>query len=164
MSRFGSRVTIYNANDASIIVNTTYALSDFYTQWNATVAQHQMSGLNLPNILKQLKYVGQTMLDVERARSSVGGRSFVSLIVPQMSGVSESDSNFAREQIVILREIIPDLTLLFMSGGSFSRFENFVRDRQRDLFPLMSIGPGPDSGQQVLTYVRPVIQRIQSGK
>lgn len=104
------------------------------------------------------------MLDVERARSSVGGRSFISLIVPQMAGVSEADSNFAREQIVILREIIPDLTMLFLAGGSHNRFENFVRDRQRDLFRLMSIGSGPDSGQQVLMYVQPVVQRIQSSK
>lgn len=164
VSRFGSQVTVYNANDGSIIVNTTSALSEFHTQWNATIHQQQQAGLNLPNILRELRRVGQSMLDVDRARSSVATRSFVSLIVPQMTGVSDSDSNFAREQIFILREIIPDLTLLFLSGGSHTRFENFVRDRQHDLFPLMSIGSGADSGQQVLTYVQPVIQRIQTSK
>lgn len=163
VSRLGSRVTVYNANDGSIIVNTTSALSDFYTQWNSTVHQQQLSGLNLANVLKQLGTVGKSMLDVDRARSSVGGRSFISLIVPQMAGVSDADSNFAREQIFILREIVPDLTLLFWAGGSHRRFENFVRDQQRDLFPLLSISPGPDSGQQVLTYVQPVVQRIQAG-
>lgn len=164
ISRIDSRVTIYNGNDASIIVNTTFSMSDVYTQWNLTGHQQQQSGLNLPNILRQLRRIGQTMLDEDRARSSVGGRSFVSLIVPQMSGVGDSDSNYAREQIVGLREIVPDLTILFMAAGSHRRFENFVHDRQRDLFPLMSISPGPESGQQILLYIQPVIQRIQSGK
>lgn len=164
VSRFGSRITVYNAKDTSIIVNTTTALSDFYTQWNLTVAQHQLPGVDLPSILKELRRVGQAMLDDEHARSSVGGRSFVALIVPQMTGISESESVYSREQIILLREIIPDLTLLFMAGGSYTRFENYVRDPEHDLFPLLSISQGPESGQQVLTYVQPVIRRIQSGK
>lgn len=164
VSRFGSQITIYNANDASIIVNTTLALSDFYAQWNITNHQQQLTGLNLPTIVKQLKIIGKAALDTDRARSSVGGRSLITLIVPQMAGVSDSDSNYVREQIVTIREIVPDLTMLFLAGGSHTRFENFVRDRQRDLFQLMSIGSGPDSGQQVLQFVQPVIQRIQSSK
>lgn len=164
VNRFGSRITLYNANDASLVVNTTSGLSEFYTQWNASVHQQLQTGLSLPNIVKQLRTIGQAMLENDRINNSVGGRSFVSLIVPQMTGVSDSDSNYAREQIIILREIVPDLTILFLSGGSHTRFENFVRDRERDLFPLTSISSGPDSGQQVLIIVQPVIQRIQFGK
>lgn len=165
VNRFGTRYTLYNANDAAIIVNTTSSLSEFYSLWNATVNQQQPSGLNLPAIVRRLRTIGQTMLDIERAQSSVGGRSFISLIVPQMAGVNEADSNLALEQIYILREIVPDLTILFWAGGTHGRFSRFVRDQQRDLFPLLAFSStGGDNGQQILAHAQPVIQRIQSSK
>lgn len=162
--RYGSQVTLYNANDGSVFVNTSDSLSAFYSLWDVLRHQQQTSGLNLPSILQQLIAVGGKMLDDEKSRGSVGGQSFIALIVPQMAGVSEADSNFAAEKIVGIHETIPDLTFLFWSAGSHGRFERFVRDKQRDLFPLMAAGTGADSGQQVLGYIQPLLERIQSSK
>lgn len=165
VNRFTSRITLYNANDATIIVNTTSTLSEFYTQWNETNHQLQTSGFNLPNIVRSLRTQGQALLNEENRQTSVGGRSHVALIVPQMAGVNEADGNFAMDQITILREIIPDLTLLFFAGGSATRFARFVRDAQRDLFPLQSFSSsGSDNGQNIFQNVQPVVQRIQQGR
>lgn len=164
VNRFGSRVTLYNANDASLIVNTTSTLSELYTQWNETIHQLQTSGLNMANIVRSLRTSGQAILTEENRQNSVGGRSHIALIVAQMAGVNEADANFAWDQITILREIIPDLTLLFVAGGSPGRFSRFVRDPQRDLFPLPTFSSsGTDNGQQVFQNIQPVIQRIQQG-
>lgn len=163
VNRFGSTITLYNANDASVIVNTTSTLSEFYAQWNLTGHQFQSPGLNLPTVLRQLRTDTQAQMDYERATSSVGGRSLIALIIPQMAGASDADSNFAVEQVIILREQVPDLTLLFLAAGSQTRFQRFVRDPQRDLFPLQAIGTGADAGQQLFVFIQPVIQRIQQG-
>lgn len=132
-------------------------------QWNHTQHQTQTSGLNLAAIVRQLRMIGTDLLNEDHAQSSLGGRSIIALVVPQMAGVNEADSNFAAEQIQLLNEVQPDLQLLFWSGGSPGRFARFVRDQQRDIFQLMSFSSsGTDSSTQIFAYTLPVIQRIQS--
>lgn len=158
VNRFGSSITVYNANDGNVIVNTTSSLSDFYVAWNRTGYEQQASGLSLPAILRKLREIGSNML----AAPATTGKSFVSLIMPQMSNVNEADNNFAIQEVFILREIQPDLTLLFWSGGSLSRFQQYVTNESKDLFQLVT-SQSSDS-QQSQTYVFPVIQRIRSSK
>lgn len=165
VNRFGTRYTLYNANDGSVIVNTTSSLSDFYTLWNRTSHQTQTPGLNLAAIVKQLRVIGANLLDEMHSQSLAGGRSFISLVVPQLSGVNEVDSNFVAEQLYYLREIQPDMTLLFWAAGTVGRFSRFVVDQNRDLFQYKSYGltgVSQDS-QQIYSDALPVIQRIQSG-
>lgn len=166
VNRFGTRFTLYNANDASVIINTTSSLSEFYMQWNQTSHSAQASGFNLAAIVKQLRTIGTNLLNDEHSQSHAGGRSFVALVVPQLSPVNEVDNNFVLEQLVTLRENQPDLKLLFWSGGSVGRFQGFVTDQRRDLFELRvsSGGGGAEASQQVLANTLPVIQRIQSGR
>lgn len=164
VNRFGSRITVLNANDATVYINTTASLGDFYGQWNLTSHQQQQTGLNLPNVLRQLRTFTQQQLDFERTTSSVGGRSLVTIIVPQMSGINEAEGNFAVEQVQILREQVPDLHLLFFTGGSQTRFERFVREPQRDLFPLQALSSGIESAQQLYVFVQPVVKRIEQSK
>lgn len=163
INRYGSRITLYNANDGSIILNRTSSLNDFYMLWNQTVHQTQTTGLNLAAVVRQLFVIGKELLNEEHSKSSLSGRSFVALVIPQMAGVNEADSNYAVEQLVWLRETQPDLTLLFWSSGSPGRFARFVSDQQKDIFLLMSVSSiGADNDQQISSYTLPVIKRIQS--
>jgi hypothetical protein len=50
VGRFGSTYTIMNANDGTIIVNTTNQLADFYTRWNQS--SHEIRMLSLILIIK----------------------------------------------------------------------------------------------------------------
>lgn len=43
VGRFGSTYTILSANTGHVIVNTTNALADLYTQWNQTVHESRMN-------------------------------------------------------------------------------------------------------------------------
>lgn len=134
-------------------------------QWNQTSHSAQASGLNLAAIVKQLRIIGTNLLNEEHSQSKAGGRSFVALVVPQLSPVNEVDNNFVLEQLVSLRENQPDLKLFFWSGGAVGRFQSFVTDQRRDLFELkVSSGGGAEASQQVLANALPVIQRIQSGR
>lgn len=165
MNRFGSQYTILNANDASVIVGTTSNLSDFYQIMNQTNYQQQKSGqLNLPTVVRKLEEIGKNLLSEANSKSSLTARSFISLIVTQMAGVNEADSNYGYQQIQYLRETQPDLTILFWADGSPGRFAQFVNDQQKDLFRITTFGSSSDSGQQTLTYTLPVIQRIRDSK
>lgn len=163
VNRFDSQVTLYNANDAATMVNTSASLLDFYMQWNLTSHALQPSGLNLAAVIKKVREIGAQILDAERASSRSSGRSFVALVVPQLSGVNEGDSNFVAEQLVGIRERNPDLKLLFWSGGSHGRFARYVQDQKRDLFQLPSFSSSGDSSQQINAYTLPVINRIKEG-
>lgn len=157
---FGTTYTLLSANDASILVNTTNSLSNLYLQWNNINHQARPSGLNLPNVLRSLRTYGRQLLDRERTQTVVATQSLVSLIIAQQGAVSEADTNFSVQEIQIMRELIPDLTLLFMAGGTASRFARFVRNESQDIFPLQLSGLITDN---VPALVNPVIQRIQLG-
>lgn len=147
------------------MVNTSSSLLDFYMLWNKTMHSTQSSGLNLAAVIKKVREVGAKILDEERAKSQPSGRSFIALVVPQLSGVNEADSNYVAEQLVSIREKNPDLKLLFWSGGSHGRFSRYVQDQNRDLFPLMAFSSSSsDNSQQINTYTQPVIKRIKEGK
>lgn len=93
----------------------------------------------------------------EREDIAVGGRSFIALLMPHQAGqVDEGATNFALEQFQLFREDVPDLRFIFWSGGSENRFERFVREPARDLFPLRINlqGSGSDSIQSKLTYIK----------
>lgn len=96
----------------------------------------------------------------ERQNNSMSGRSKIGLIIPNTAAVSEGDSNFAVERLHILREEVPDLRLLFFAGGTPTRFNRFVREESRDIFPMREVGTGAviDS---VNVQTTPVIRRIQ---
>lgn len=158
VSRFGSRVTLYNANDASVIINSTTSLSDFYQSWSRQVHEQQPSGLSLPGIVKKLHEIGKNMLNDEHTT----GRSFIALIMPHMTNLNEADHNWVLEQMPILRETQPDLKLIFWSGGALSRFQPFVLDETNDLFQLQ--GSSSENAQQTQTYVFPVVRRIRWSK
>ncbi|CAO1322852.1 unnamed protein product [Diamesa hyperborea] len=160
VGRFGSTYTILNAMDGTVIVNATNQLSDLYIQWNQTVHDLHPNGLNLPNILREMRTISVNLLNHERDSVQVGGRSTIALIMPQTAAVSEADTNFAVQQMQIFREEVPDLRFIFWAGGSQNRFERFVREPARDVYPLRIVtnGIGGDS-IQALSF--PVIHRIQ---
>lgn len=163
VNRFDSQFTLYNANNAETMVITSSSLLDFYSQWNQTSHSQYPAGLNLAAVIKKVREIGAKILDDERAKSQASGRSFIALVVPQLSGVNEADSNFVAEQLVSIRERNPDLKLLFWAGGSHGRFARYVQDQNRDLFPLLAFSSSGDSSQQINTYTLPVIKRIKEG-
>jgi hypothetical protein len=90
------------------------------------------------------------LMNREREDIAVGGRSFVALLIPFSSGqVNPEDTDFSLEQLRMFRENVPDLRFIFWSGGSENRFERFVREPARDLYPLRinMQGVGSDSIQ-----------------
>lgn len=158
---FGSNYTLLNAQNGAIIVPTTNSLSDFYLRWNNTNHQQQPAGLSLPDVLRSVRAITRTLLEVEQ-RDSLNVRSaLLALVVPQLSSVSEGDTNFALQELGFLNVEMPDLQLVFLTGGLTTRFERFVRDPSRDLYPLVVTG---SNGDNVVTQTWPVVQRIQSGR
>lgn len=117
-------------------------------------------GLNLANVVREMRGYTQSLMNNEREQQRPGGRSLISLVVVDAGIPSEADSNFAAEQLWWMQETMPDLRWIFWSAGSPNRFDRFVREPARDLFSLRIdlTGIGGDSIQ---TVAHPVIHRIQ---
>ncbi|XP_058462010.1 uncharacterized protein LOC131437003 [Malaya genurostris] len=160
VGRFGTTYTILNAMSGEVIVNATHFLSSFYLNYTNAIHQAQQPGLGMPAVLRNLRLQITPIMMAERQTSSMSGRSKIGLIIPNTAAVSEGDTNYAVEQLQILREEIPDLRLIFFAGGAATRFNRFVREESRDVFQLRELGTGSviDTVQEQTT---PVIQRIQ---
>ncbi|XP_053679767.1 uncharacterized protein LOC128730713 [Anopheles nili] len=159
VGRFGTTYTVLNARDGTIIVNTTQFLSDFHTIYTPQLHESLPNGLNIPNVFRQMRNETANLMDAERRNNSLSGRSKIALMIVHMDRVSEGDTNFAMQHLQIFREEVPDLRFLYLAAGDVGRFNRFVRDERRDVFPLREL----DSGSVVDTVrvqLTPVIQRI----
>lgn len=103
-------------------------------------------------------------LDHERAASTVGGRSKIVLIIPNMSGVSGADSDFADERLRAMREIVPDMELFFLSGGTATRWNRFVRNPRIHIHQLRVSGQSGAEDSSIPSQLRELITTIQASK
>lgn len=108
--------------------------------------------------MEKLRELAGNNLNAEKSSNNMVGRSKIALIVVQMAGVSDAERQNALEQQDILREIAPDLRILFLANGSPTRFEQFVKDKKDDLFQLNILS---GAGTDIQTQTLPVITRIQ---
>ncbi|XP_055907515.1 uncharacterized protein LOC129942548 [Eupeodes corollae] len=152
---YASSVTLLSAGDGRIIANTTYHMSDVYQQWNVSTQSNYSPGFNLPLILKSVQNLTQTLMIGQQQNNTVGGRSMIALLVPNMATVNDGDSNYVQIQLQYIYEQIPDLKFLYFTGGSAIRFNSFVVDPSKDIFQI-SLGQNNYASQG-----RPVVQRIK---
>ncbi|XP_035901387.1 uncharacterized protein LOC118507242 [Anopheles stephensi] len=160
VGRFGTNYTILNARDGNVIVNTTQFLSDFHMTYTPALHQTLPTGLNIPNVFRRMREETNNLMAAERRTNHLSGRSKIALMIVHTDRVSEGDTNFAIQHLQIFREEVPDLRFLYLAAGDPGRFNRFVRDERRDVFPLREL----ESGSVVDTIrvqLSPVIHRIQ---
>ncbi|XP_035784359.1 uncharacterized protein LOC118462626 [Anopheles albimanus] len=160
VGRFGTTYTILNARDGSVVVNTTRSLADFHLRYTPQEHERLPGGFNLPNVFRQLRNETNNLMSEERRTNSLSGRSKIALIIVNLDRVSEGDTNFAIQHLQIFREEVPDLRFIYLANGDAGRFNRFVRDERRDVFPLRAL----ESGAVVDTIrvqLSPVIHRLQ---
>ncbi|XP_053657783.1 uncharacterized protein LOC128706865 [Anopheles marshallii] len=160
IGRFGSNYTILNARDGNVIVNSTHFLSDFHLSYTPQLHQTLANGLNIPNVFRRLREETNNQMAAERRTNNLSGRSKIALLIVHTDRVSEGDTNFAIQHLQIFREEVPDLRFLYLAAGDPGRFNRFVRDERRDVFPLRELESG-SVVDTVRVQLSPVIHRIQ---
>lgn len=97
-------------------------------------------------------------MDIERNNNSMSLASKVALVIPNAGGsISDADGVFADETLRAIRENIPDARIIYMAGGTINRFNRFVLDSRRDIFPIQTAANN-DNG--VPAQVNTVVNRI----
>ncbi|XP_049298889.1 uncharacterized protein LOC125771851 isoform X2 [Anopheles funestus] len=160
VGRFGTNYTILNARDGNVIVNSTQFLSDFHLTYTPQLHQTQPNGLNIPNVFRRLREETNNLMAAERRTNNLSGRSKIALLIVHTDRVSEGDTNFAIQHLQIFREEVPDLRFLYLAAGDPGRFNRFVRDERRDVFPLRELESG-SVVDTVRVQLTPVIHRVQ---
>uniref|UniRef100_A0A182WF71 VWFA domain-containing protein n=1 Tax=Anopheles minimus TaxID=112268 RepID=A0A182WF71_9DIPT len=160
VGRFGTNYTILNARDGNVIVNSTNFLADFHMTYTAQLHQTLPNGLNIPNVFRRMREETNNLMASERRTNNLSGRSKIALLIVHTDRVSEGDTNFAIQHLQIFREEVPDLRFLYLAAGDPGRFNRFVRDERRDVFPLRELESG-SVVDTVRVQLSPVIHRIQ---
>lgn len=99
------------------------------------------------------------LMDLERNNNSISLMSKIALVIPNAGGVTEADAVSADNTLRAIRENIPDARILYLAGGTINRFDRFVLDSRRDIYPIRTANN--DNGIPV--QVNPVIVRILEG-
>ncbi|XP_034129609.1 uncharacterized protein LOC117584677 isoform X2 [Drosophila guanche] len=160
---YASKVTVFAASDASVLVNTTDYIINVYEEWNSTSHYWHPTGFNLPLILNTLSTRVEELLGEDRVADNLGGRSLIALLVPSpTSFVNEHDYDYCQNYIVRLGKSLPNLHFLYYGGGALVRFHDFVRDPSKDLFVLNTEKPPEECGDPVITRIRQVPRRLSN--
>ncbi|CAK1539931.1 unnamed protein product [Leptosia nina] len=156
VGKYGSSVTLLNAFDGSIVINKTFSLADFHTQY--TLARHQamFNGVNLESTLTNVRTLMQNELDYEKSTNYVGGNSTVLLFLLNSGNLQINVPVI--EEARKINETIPDLRILFAtSTNQFDSLWRMVRDMHNDIRTI-SLNT---EGTNVEVTMSPVLSRIQ---
>ncbi|BFG06612.1 uncharacterized protein DMAD_05061 [Drosophila madeirensis] len=160
---YASKVTVFAASDASVLVNTTDYIINVYEEWNSTSHYWHPTGFNLPLILNTLSTRVEELLGEDRVADNLGGRSLIALLVPSpTSFVNEHDYDYCQNYIDRLGKSLPNLHFLYYGGGALVRFHDFVRDPSKDLFVLNTEKPPEECGDPVIARIRQVPRRLSN--
>ncbi|XP_013177234.1 PREDICTED: uncharacterized protein LOC106124809 [Papilio xuthus] len=155
VSKYGSSITLLSAFDGSVIVNKTFSISDFHT--NYTLLRHQSlpTGVNMETSLTNIRIMMHSELENERTANYVGGNSSVLLFLLSSGNIQITQN--ALDQARILNETVPDLRILFATAtNQFDNLWSMVRDVHNDI-KTVSLNT---EGTNVEITMNPVLDRI----
>ncbi|CAH2102610.1 unnamed protein product [Euphydryas editha] len=161
VDKFGSSVTLLSAFDGSVIINKTFSLADFHTNYTYSLHQSLRPGVDLESTLTNIKIMMHSELENERTANYVGGNSTVLLF---LLNSAVQTNTLVHEQARILNETVPDLRILFAtSTNQFDNLWPLVRNLHTDIATISLNSDGtniPNSMGNVLRVIQQVGRRI----
>ncbi|XP_059044829.1 uncharacterized protein LOC131840635 [Achroia grisella] len=156
VNKFGSSVTLLSASDGSVVVNKTFSLAEFHS--NYTLATHRSitQGVNLETVYRNVKEMMHATLLEESRRDYVGGNATVLLFLLN-SGNIQIPKNVIDEANLI-NVTVPDLRVIYAtSSNQFDNLYPLVRDMYRDIHTISLTS----AGTNVETVLTPVLNNIR---
>ncbi|KAI8438402.1 hypothetical protein MSG28_010941 [Choristoneura fumiferana] len=135
VNKFGSSITLLNAFDGSIVINTTWSLADFHSEYTLIKHQSMFTGVNLQTSLTNIRTLMHERLEIDRMHNYVGGNATVLLFLLNSGNLQNNDQIW--QQARILNETVPDLRILFTtSTNQMDNLWNLVRDMHQDIHTI----------------------------
>ncbi|XP_054267632.1 uncharacterized protein LOC128989676 [Macrosteles quadrilineatus] len=161
VSRFTGNISIINAKDASVAVNSTNDVLQMYA--NFTRNNYYMSsqrGFDLARIVRDVGDMLRLRLDWDKQLNTPGGPASVVLIVPSTSAtVNDNDKNYIYNRLADLRNSVPDARWMFLNPGSKDKFASYVQDSSKDILTL-TLTDIPTSVDAVVARLKQVPRRL----
>ncbi|XP_076168965.1 uncharacterized protein LOC143147534 [Ptiloglossa arizonensis] len=155
INQYNSNFTLINGYNGVSIINSSSNILEF-NAYNSSHYENITHGFDLPKSLDELNWRLMNVLDNERSRGIGGARSNIVLIIPYMSSISNGDKNYCLQNILRMREKIPDTTILIMAYGSKDTWSDLIQDPSTDLF---SIGIGDT--EEALAPITTLVSRMK---
>ncbi|XP_034253040.1 uncharacterized protein LOC117652324 [Thrips palmi] len=162
--QFGSKVTILNAMDGSVLFNSTYPRLDWHVAYTSDAhsdAAMTATGFDMLSSLGAAMQRLRTHDADNHDRRVLGGRGQAVLFVPQQNkGV---DQNKLWERMTNYRMLYPDVDLLVLASRNINRnaFSAFTNDTNNDVFSLEPTDPY-NSMSQLVNRIKRVPRRLRN--
>ncbi|KRT78890.1 hypothetical protein AMK59_8284 [Oryctes borbonicus] len=156
INRYGSRFTVINGNDGTVIVNTSSTILNYHQGFNLTVQQQHPTGFQYIRMFTQVEQMARSRSDEDRQTGSLGLRSTIALFVPFQTAVTAEDNAFATERLELHRSFIPDLHILVLGGGARDSYNSLVRNPVNDIFVLTDT----TDSTNIVGVINPLVSRI----
>ncbi|XP_023952626.2 uncharacterized protein LOC112056422 [Bicyclus anynana] len=157
VGKYGSSVTLLTTFDGGVVVNKTFSLANFHTEY--TLARHlsMLRGVNLESALPSITTLLQTELDNERASNYIGGNSTVLLFL--LNSAVQINLEIVQNQARILNDSVPDLRVLYASStNQLDTLWPLTRDMHND---IVTINLSTD-GTNVESNMEGVLRRVSN--
>uniref|UniRef100_A0A1B6D0F0 Uncharacterized protein n=1 Tax=Clastoptera arizonana TaxID=38151 RepID=A0A1B6D0F0_9HEMI len=153
VSRFSCNISVINAKDGKVLVNSTQTPLDFNLNFTRTNYTNGAKGFDLPKIIQEIGVNLTRRLDYDRVTLNSGGPSTVVLIIPySTSTIADSDRDYISKKLAYYNQILPDVKFMYLTTGSKERFSSFVTDPTTDIFLLTTT--------DIANSINPLITRL----
>ncbi|XP_076261721.1 uncharacterized protein LOC143197282 [Rhynchophorus ferrugineus] len=154
VNKFGTRYTIYGGNDIETIVNQTYYLSNFHSQYNEAVHNNVTRGFAYDKVIEKVESIANSKLN---NASYAGGESTIFLFVTTTS-INSNQVTFLQSRKSVINEYLSYISILVAGTGSQSDYGDLVTNVQKDV----NIIQQSTSEEQVKLYGQSVVNSIKN--
>ncbi|KAG5894332.1 hypothetical protein JTB14_004376 [Gonioctena quinquepunctata] len=133
VNKFGSRYTVFSGfNTVNITSNSTRYLLDFQKQYNITVHQNTTGSFDYAKIYETMEAIVRSKLN---NNTYMGGESTIVLLMPR-TPPNENQRSFLEQRKEIMKQFMPDLTVLVLGSGSQGDFSSVLVNPNRDFVSM----------------------------
>ncbi|GBP39809.1 hypothetical protein EVAR_88311_1 [Eumeta japonica] len=135
ISRHGSSITFMDSQTGDVLVDRSYSISHFYTEFAKKIVA-RAGGLNLLKVFESLRTLLNTHLEFDQSQHYSGGHASVALILADTVPLAGQERVQAATHLNFIRQVAPDLRLIFVTtSASEAVLADLLQDRA-DLIPV----------------------------
>ncbi|CAG9855057.1 unnamed protein product [Phyllotreta striolata] len=132
VNKYNSRYTLYSGTNGVNITNHTNHLIDFHKAYNLTVHDKFSGQFDYSRVYEVMESTIKAKLNNNTYK---GGESTIALLVTK-SAPSENEKNFLNQRKEIIKQFLPDTTVLVLGYGSPADYSSVLLNPNKDFITL----------------------------
>lgn len=132
VNKYGSRYTLFSGADATNLTNSTSHLLEFHKAYNLSIHEKLNKQFDYSKIYEVMETIVRGKLN---NNTYTGGESTIVLLVTR-TPPNESHKNFLEQRKEIIKQLLPDVTVMVLGSGTPGEFSSILLNPSKDFIPL----------------------------